>query len=206
MPSFSFAGAMSSVWKPPDVFNTFACKAPAFSAKSLSFRTAFSVPAQENPLGKSSFAILHTAPLPSSAWASLHNCSNLGFSMPATESMACLPTAAASCMACPRMLTSLRPSSNSKTPAWHRAVYSPRERPAETWQRVTASSRSPRSFSTPARPAMNIAGWQNFVSSSLDSGPDRQSSNTSQPRIVFALESISTTLGMSLTVESIFTY
>mmetsp|Transcript_69320 Transcript_69320/g.215205 ORF Transcript_69320/g.215205 Transcript_69320/m.215205 type:complete len:202 (-) Transcript_69320:551-1156(-) len=130
--------------------------------------------------------------------------------MPATESMACLHEPAASSMASPRSLTSAKPSSKEKTPAAQRAVYSPSDRPAVTLKRRAASSRSLSLsafiFSSPARPAMNIAGWQFLVCSSLSSGPLRHNSAMSKPRISFAFSSISLTAGMSLVVESIFTY
>mmetsp|Transcript_100521 Transcript_100521/g.183745 ORF Transcript_100521/g.183745 Transcript_100521/m.183745 type:complete len:246 (+) Transcript_100521:214-951(+) len=189
-PNFSAAGAMRSVWKPPLVFKTLACNAPFCSASSFKAITAFSVPAQEKPLGKSSLAIWQT-PLGSFFAASAQSCVSLGFSMPATESIACLPTAAASCMASPLSLTSSKPSLKLNTPAAQRAVYSPRESPAMTWARVTASSFSPLSFSTPARPAMNIAGWQYLVSSSFASGPLRQRSRMSMPKTILAVLSIS---------------
>mmetsp|Transcript_81561 Transcript_81561/g.189447 ORF Transcript_81561/g.189447 Transcript_81561/m.189447 type:complete len:308 (-) Transcript_81561:315-1238(-) len=205
-PSFSLAGAMREVWKAPCVFSILACKAPAFSAKSLSAAIDGSVPAQEKPLGNSSLAISQTARPPSCFAASLQRASNLGFSRPAMESMACLPTMAASSMYLPRKLTSVRPSSKLKTPATQSAVYSPRERPARTWQRLTASSLSPRSFSTPASPAMNMAGWQILVSSSTSSGPLRHILSTSKPKISWALLSISLTAGRSFTPDNIFTY
>mmetsp|Transcript_106104 Transcript_106104/g.228572 ORF Transcript_106104/g.228572 Transcript_106104/m.228572 type:complete len:234 (+) Transcript_106104:71-772(+) len=176
--SFTLAGPIRAVWKPPEVFSTLAWSAPALSARSLSVRIAASVPAQEKPFGKSSLAIWQT--LPGSTFAaSAHSSVSFGLSRPATEIIACFGLAEAACMASPRALTSFRPSSKLKTPAQQSAVYSPRERPAMTWQRVTASSRSALSFSTPASPAMNIAGWQYCVSSSLASGPSRQSCSTS---------------------------
>mmetsp|Transcript_84822 Transcript_84822/g.189540 ORF Transcript_84822/g.189540 Transcript_84822/m.189540 type:complete len:225 (-) Transcript_84822:598-1272(-) len=168
--------------------------------------TASSVPAQEKPLGKSSLAIWQTAEPPSFFRASPQSSSSLGLSRPATESMACLLEVAAACMASPRSFTNFRPSSKEKTPAAQSAVYSPSERPAVTMKRSAASFFSPRSFSTPAIPAMNMQGWQNFVSSSFDSGPWRQSSSTSQPRIDFAVARYSLTLGMSCTEVIIFTY
>mmetsp|Transcript_50146 Transcript_50146/g.114005 ORF Transcript_50146/g.114005 Transcript_50146/m.114005 type:complete len:327 (-) Transcript_50146:499-1479(-) len=206
LPTFSCAGFIREVWKAPEVFNTFACKAPALSANSLSLVIAARVPATEKPLGKSSLAIPQTAEPPSAFAASLQSSSSLGLSRPATESIACLLMLAASFMASPRSFTSFSPSSKLKTPAAQRAVYSPNERPAMTWQRVTASSRSVRSFSTPARPAMNIAGWQFCVSSSLSSGPSKHNFNKSKPRMVFALASMSWTGARSLQVDIIFTY
>mmetsp|Transcript_97753 Transcript_97753/g.226667 ORF Transcript_97753/g.226667 Transcript_97753/m.226667 type:complete len:333 (+) Transcript_97753:188-1186(+) len=206
LPNFSCAGCMSGVWKAPDAFRTLACKAPAFSDSSFSAWIAASVPATEKPLGKSSLAIWQTALPPSFLTASLQSSLSLGLSRPATESMACLLTLAASCMASLRTFTSLSPSSNEKTPATHSAVYSPSERPASTWHRVTASSRSLRSFSTPASPAMNMAGWQFLDSSSLASGPVMQTSAMSMPRMLSALDSISLTAGMSRTPIIIFTY
>mmetsp|Transcript_106105 Transcript_106105/g.228577 ORF Transcript_106105/g.228577 Transcript_106105/m.228577 type:complete len:358 (+) Transcript_106105:71-1144(+) len=204
--SFTLAGPIRAVWKPPEVFSTLAWSAPALSARSLSVRIAASVPAQEKPFGKSSLAIWQTASPPSFRAASRQHRSSVALSRPATDSMACLPTAAASCMDSPRSLTSLRPSSKEKTPAAVRAVYSPSDRPAHTWKRVAASSLSARSFSMPAMPAMNIAGWQNLVSSSFSSGPLRQSSRMSNPRMDLAFTSISCTAGMSFTVDIIFTY
>mmetsp|Transcript_147189 Transcript_147189/g.410017 ORF Transcript_147189/g.410017 Transcript_147189/m.410017 type:complete len:274 (-) Transcript_147189:583-1404(-) len=197
---------MSGVWKAPWVLRTLACNAPAFSLRSLRVRMVGSVPAQEKPLGKSSFAIRQMAFLPSVLAASWQSCSSLPFSRPATESMACLPTFAASSMASPRIFTSLRPSSKLKTLAAHSAVYSPRERPAVAVNRVASAGFSTFSFSSPARPAMYMAGWHLEVSSSFDSGPLRQSSRTSQPRISLALLSMVLTAGMSLTPVIIFMY
>mmetsp|Transcript_33294 Transcript_33294/g.79842 ORF Transcript_33294/g.79842 Transcript_33294/m.79842 type:complete len:240 (-) Transcript_33294:907-1626(-) len=178
-PSLALAGAISEVWKPPEVFSTFACSAPLESANSFSFRMAASVPAQEKPLGNSSLAIWQTAWPPSALRASSQRAVNFSFSKPATESIACFPTEAASCMACPRSATSFRPSSKVKAPAAQRAVYSPSDKPAAAWKRVPCSEFSPFSFSTAANPAKNIAGWQYLVSSNLASGPVRQRSSRS---------------------------
>mmetsp|Transcript_23249 Transcript_23249/g.63332 ORF Transcript_23249/g.63332 Transcript_23249/m.63332 type:complete len:269 (-) Transcript_23249:390-1196(-) len=197
---------MSEVWKAPAVLRTFACRAPAFSAMVLSSLMAFSVPPTEKPPGKRQFAMEQTAPAPSFLAASTQRGASLSFSSPATESISCLPSCAASCIASPRSFTSFRPSSNEKTPATQSAVYSPSERPATTLARVTASSRSARSFSTPAMPATNIAGWQFWVSSRAVSGPSRQSFRMSLPRIDSALAKYSFTFGMSLTFVIIFTY
>mmetsp|Transcript_43945 Transcript_43945/g.88640 ORF Transcript_43945/g.88640 Transcript_43945/m.88640 type:complete len:217 (+) Transcript_43945:493-1143(+) len=158
--SFSCAGFMRDVWKAPAVFRTLACRAPAFSAMSFSSLMAFSVPPTEVPPGKRKFAMEHTAPGPSFAAACLQSGSSLSFSKPATESISCLPLCAASCMASPRSFTSLRPSSKVMTPAAQSAVYSPSERPAMTAARFTFSGLSCLSFSRPAKPPMNIAGWQ----------------------------------------------
>mmetsp|Transcript_109944 Transcript_109944/g.164459 ORF Transcript_109944/g.164459 Transcript_109944/m.164459 type:complete len:214 (-) Transcript_109944:464-1105(-) len=177
--SLSCAGFMSGVWKAPAVFRTLACRAPAFSAESLRKLMAFSVPPTEKPPGKRQLAIWQTASPPSFWAAATQSGWSLSFSSPATESMACLPMSAASCMASPRSFTSFSPSSKVMTPAAQSAVYSPSERPAMTEARVTASGFSSLSFSMPARPPMNIAGWQYFVSSSLDSGPLRQMSRMS---------------------------
>mmetsp|Transcript_18838 Transcript_18838/g.59877 ORF Transcript_18838/g.59877 Transcript_18838/m.59877 type:complete len:240 (-) Transcript_18838:483-1202(-) len=177
--SFSCAGFIRGVWKAPAVLRILACRAPAFSAIVLSSLMAFSVPPTAKPFGKRRFAIWQTLPLPSLAAASLQSPSNFSLSTPATESMRCLPTAAASCMASPRSLTRRKPSSKVITPAAHRAVYSPRERPAMTEALVTTSSLSARNFSIPARPPTKSAGWQYLVSSSLSSGPFRQISRMS---------------------------
>mmetsp|Transcript_125445 Transcript_125445/g.222302 ORF Transcript_125445/g.222302 Transcript_125445/m.222302 type:complete len:240 (-) Transcript_125445:491-1210(-) len=177
--SFSCAGLMSSVWKAPAVFRTLACIAPAFSAFAFRMSIAPDVPPQEKPLGKSALAIEQTPSMPSSCAASAHNFSRTNFSRPATESMACFPICAASCMASPRSFTSFSPSSKEKTPALHKAVYSPSERPATKVGLSAALGLVWRSFSTPARPAMKRAGWQYRVSSSFSSGPLRQMSRMS---------------------------
>mmetsp|Transcript_97749 Transcript_97749/g.226656 ORF Transcript_97749/g.226656 Transcript_97749/m.226656 type:complete len:214 (+) Transcript_97749:116-757(+) len=177
--SLSCAGFIRGVWKAPAVFSTLACRAPAFSAMSLSWVMAFSVPPTEKPPGKRQLAIWHTDPVPSFLAASTQSGCSLSFSRPATESMSCLPMAAASCMASPRSFTSFSPSSKDMTPAAQSAVYSPSESPAMTEARVTASGFSPLSFSRPARPPMNIAGWQYLVSSSFSSGPLRHMSRMS---------------------------
>mmetsp|Transcript_52212 Transcript_52212/g.161729 ORF Transcript_52212/g.161729 Transcript_52212/m.161729 type:complete len:206 (-) Transcript_52212:524-1141(-) len=113
---------------------------------------------------------------------------------------------AASCMASPRTFTIFRPVSKSKTPATVSATYSPKESPATAWQRSIRSGLVPRNFSMAARPPTYMAGWQNFVCSSLDSGPLMQRSSRSQPRIFSAVASISFTAGRSFTLLSIFTY
>mmetsp|Transcript_173458 Transcript_173458/g.421906 ORF Transcript_173458/g.421906 Transcript_173458/m.421906 type:complete len:240 (+) Transcript_173458:376-1095(+) len=177
--SFSAAGFIKGVWKAPAVFRTFACKAPAFSAMVLSSLMAFSVPPTEKPPGKRQFAIWQTAPEPSFLAASTQRGWSLSFSSPATESINCLPRPAASCIASPRSFTSFRPSSKDMTPAAQSAVYSPSERPAMTEARFTASAFSSLSFSRPASPPMNMAGWQYLVSSSLSSGPFKQMSRMS---------------------------
>mmetsp|Transcript_25664 Transcript_25664/g.58345 ORF Transcript_25664/g.58345 Transcript_25664/m.58345 type:complete len:235 (-) Transcript_25664:165-869(-) len=173
--SLSWAGCMRAVWNAPEVFSTFACKAPCFSARSFRLWIAFSVPPTEKPPGKRQLAIWQTAPFPSSSTAVLRRGSSSVRSRPATDNISCLPTAAASCMASPRSLTSFSPSSKVMTPAAQSAVYSPRDRPAMADTCVTASLRSQRSCSTPASPATKRAGWQCLVSSSFSSGPSRQS-------------------------------
>mmetsp|Transcript_10640 Transcript_10640/g.30299 ORF Transcript_10640/g.30299 Transcript_10640/m.30299 type:complete len:200 (+) Transcript_10640:476-1075(+) len=182
-PKRSLAGSMSCVWKAPLVFKIFDCKAPFSSASAFSAFTAFSVPAQEKPSGKSSLAIWQTALGPSFFAACLQRSVSFALGMPATDSISCLPSCAASCIDSPRSLTNLRPSSKEKTPAAQSAVYSPKDRPAQTLNRVAASLLSARNFSRPASPATNITGWQYRVSSSFASGPLRQSSMTSKPRI-----------------------
>mmetsp|Transcript_127887 Transcript_127887/g.398309 ORF Transcript_127887/g.398309 Transcript_127887/m.398309 type:complete len:240 (-) Transcript_127887:96-815(-) len=177
--SFSAAGFIRGVWKAPAVLRTLACSAPAFSAMVFSSLMAFSVPPTEKPPGKRQLAIWQTPPAPSFLAASTHRGLSLSPSRPATESISCLPMPAASCIASPRSFTSLSPSSKDTTPAAQRAVSSPSESPAMTDARVTASGLSSLSFSRPARPPMNIAGWQYLVSSSLSSGPLRQMSRMS---------------------------
>mmetsp|Transcript_52018 Transcript_52018/g.123855 ORF Transcript_52018/g.123855 Transcript_52018/m.123855 type:complete len:212 (-) Transcript_52018:406-1041(-) len=204
--NLSAAGCISAVWNAPAVFSTLACKAPAFSALSRRISMAASVPPHEKPFGKRAFAMEHTPPGPSFFAASAQSFSKTERSSPATESIFCLLARAASCMASPLSFTSFRASSNSKTPAAQSAVYSPSESPAMTWQEVAASSFWPRSFSKPAKPPMNMQGWQCLVSSSLSSGPLRQRSSTSQPKIGLAFSSISLTFGMSFTPSSILTY
>mmetsp|Transcript_39538 Transcript_39538/g.123148 ORF Transcript_39538/g.123148 Transcript_39538/m.123148 type:complete len:342 (+) Transcript_39538:189-1214(+) len=204
--SFSAAGAMSGVWKAPEVFKTLACRAPALSALSFRAMIARSVPAAEKPRGNSSFAIMQTAEGPSSCTACLQSFSRSSFGIPATEIMCCLPTAAASCMASPRRCTSRSPSSKLKTPAAQSAVYSPKDRPAVAMNLAACCGLSRLIASSPARHATYIAGWQYLVSSSFASGPVRQRVSTSQPRISFALSSIALTSGMSQMVLSIFTY
>mmetsp|Transcript_1313 Transcript_1313/g.2718 ORF Transcript_1313/g.2718 Transcript_1313/m.2718 type:complete len:204 (+) Transcript_1313:364-975(+) len=176
--SFSFAGSMSFVWKPPEVFSSLACRQPSvFWAFAMSFSIALCVPAQEKPFGKRKFAIWQTSLGPE--MQSLQSFDRVSWSRPATESMLWGEASAASCMASPRSFTSLSPVSKVKTPATVSAAYSPRERPATPWQRSMRSGLSFRSFSMPARPPTYIAGWQCFVISSLDSGPFMQSSSKS---------------------------
>mmetsp|Transcript_3444 Transcript_3444/g.8008 ORF Transcript_3444/g.8008 Transcript_3444/m.8008 type:complete len:239 (-) Transcript_3444:732-1448(-) len=173
-----FADAMREVWKPPDVLSNLACKQPSvFCAFAMSFSMELCVPAQEKPLGKSSFAIWQTSFGPETQ--SLQSLSNTSFSRPATESMLCGDISAASCMTSPRSFTIVRHVSKSQTPATVRAVYSPNERPATAWQRSMRSGLDSFSFSMAARPPTYIAGWQKDVFSSLDSGPFKHNSNRS---------------------------
>mmetsp|Transcript_43594 Transcript_43594/g.100853 ORF Transcript_43594/g.100853 Transcript_43594/m.100853 type:complete len:214 (+) Transcript_43594:83-724(+) len=158
LPSFSWAVFIRGVWKPPDAFSTLTCRAPALSDRSLSAKMAFSVPPTTKPWGKSCWEIWHTAPPPSLWAASEQSSASLGLSRPATVSVACLVTTAASCMTSPLSFTSFSPSSKERTPAAVRAVYSPSDRPAVACGQRTASSRSPLSFSRPAKPAMYTAG------------------------------------------------
>mmetsp|Transcript_58849 Transcript_58849/g.137000 ORF Transcript_58849/g.137000 Transcript_58849/m.137000 type:complete len:202 (-) Transcript_58849:691-1296(-) len=176
--SFSLAGSIRRVWKAPEVFSNFACMAPAFSAASLSLLMAAEVPEHEKPFGKSKFAIWQTS---SPVACSLHSFSKTDCSRPATESMACGGAFAASAIASPRTFTSFMPCSNVKTLAAQSAVYSPSESPATQPGRSTASGRCCLSFTRPAMPARNMAGWQMLVSSSLSSGPLRQISSKSVP-------------------------
>mmetsp|Transcript_73874 Transcript_73874/g.196313 ORF Transcript_73874/g.196313 Transcript_73874/m.196313 type:complete len:246 (-) Transcript_73874:568-1305(-) len=201
--NFSFAGSISEVWKAPDVFSSFACIAPAFSAASFSLVMAGVVPEHEKPLGKRTLAIWHTSP---PLACSAQSFSSACCSRPATESMDCGRLLAASCIASPRTFTSCMPSSNVKTPAVQRAVYSPSERPATHPGRSTASGRDCLSFTRPAMPARNMAGWQMLVSSSVSSGPSMQIGSKSLPNTDFAIARYSFTSGLSFRPDSIFTY
>mmetsp|Transcript_129210 Transcript_129210/g.401877 ORF Transcript_129210/g.401877 Transcript_129210/m.401877 type:complete len:296 (+) Transcript_129210:240-1127(+) len=205
-PNFSRAGSMYGVWKAPDILRILACMALAWSQSSLSTKMALSVPAQEKPLGKSTFAIWQMQLPPIFFLACSQSSSSIGLSRPAIESTACLPSSAASCMAWPLIFTSLNPSSKLKTPAAHSAGYSPKERPAVAVKRSPCSGLSFLSFTKPAMPATNMAGWQNRVCSSFVSGPWRHSSRTSQPRISLALVSMETTSGWFATLLIILTY
>mmetsp|Transcript_56456 Transcript_56456/g.165745 ORF Transcript_56456/g.165745 Transcript_56456/m.165745 type:complete len:252 (+) Transcript_56456:338-1093(+) len=195
--SFSFADAMSGVWKAPPVWMIFACRARASLASSTSFSMADLSPAQVKPSGNRTFAIWHTASgLASASFASLQRLSSLARSRPATLVMACGTSSVAACIAIARTLTRSRASSKSSTPAKHRAVYSPRLRPAVAWTLMTSSFLVCLISSAPARPATNMAGWQYLVSLSLSSGPLSTRSLRSQPRTFSALVSISATAGM----------
>mmetsp|Transcript_122943 Transcript_122943/g.348465 ORF Transcript_122943/g.348465 Transcript_122943/m.348465 type:complete len:289 (-) Transcript_122943:549-1415(-) len=205
--SASFAGCISVVWKAAECLSILACKAPVFSASSFSLLIASAVPAQENPFGKSSLAIWQTASFPpSKAAACVQRSASFARSRPATEIIACLDRCAACSIASLRTFNNRSPSSTEKTPAAQSAVYSPTESPHMHWHRVTASDRSCLSFSNPARPAMNMTGWQIFCSSSLDSGPWRQMSMRLRPRISSALLKSARTSGRSFVVDIIFTY
>mmetsp|Transcript_63861 Transcript_63861/g.195299 ORF Transcript_63861/g.195299 Transcript_63861/m.195299 type:complete len:348 (+) Transcript_63861:156-1199(+) len=206
LPSLAWAGAILLVWKAPDVLISFACKAFSFCARSRRMVIAFSVPPQEKPRGKRSLAITHTASLPSFLAACAHSWVSLSFSRPAMEHIFCEPTDAASCMYWPRMLTSFSPSSKLNTPAAYSAVYSPSDRPAHAWKRVAWSGLVSLSDSMPAAPARNIAGWQYRVSSSFSSGPWRQRSSRSYPRMALALSHIALTLGLSFKLDIMFLY
>mmetsp|Transcript_30790 Transcript_30790/g.95749 ORF Transcript_30790/g.95749 Transcript_30790/m.95749 type:complete len:243 (+) Transcript_30790:455-1183(+) len=187
---------------------TRACSARAFVASSHSLSTHFLLPAQVKPAGNSTLAIWHTGSFDtvSAAFASLQSFSRVGRSRPATEHMHCATASVAPCMASARIFTSLRQSSKSRTPAAQMAVYSPRLRPATAWGLSTVSFFVSRMASTAQRPAMNMAGWQYFVSLSFASGPFRQSSFTSQPRTFSAVASISFTAGRLTTSLSMPTY
>mmetsp|Transcript_98305 Transcript_98305/g.233965 ORF Transcript_98305/g.233965 Transcript_98305/m.233965 type:complete len:332 (+) Transcript_98305:198-1193(+) len=197
---------MREVWKAPPVFSILACSAPLLSAKVFSSFTAFSVPAQEKPLGKRALAMRHTLPGPAFFSASTQHCSSSFCSKPATDSIACFPTWAASCMASPRSFTSRRPSSKLSTPAAHSAVYSPKESPAMHRGCSAAGWFCDFSLQMPARPPTNMAGWQNLVSASLSSGPFRHISKRSYPKISLAWESISFTSALSFTPSNMLTY
>mmetsp|Transcript_127326 Transcript_127326/g.354469 ORF Transcript_127326/g.354469 Transcript_127326/m.354469 type:complete len:205 (+) Transcript_127326:458-1072(+) len=177
--------------------------APAFSAASLSLVMAGVVPEQEKPLGKRMLAIWQTSP---PVACSIQSFSRACCSRPATETMDWGLLFAACAMASPRTLTSFMPSSKVKTPAVQRAVYSPKERPATHPGRSTASGRSFLSFSRPAMPARNMAGWQKLVSSSTSSGPLRQRSSKSLPVTDRAMAMYSLTFSSSFRPWSIFTY
>mmetsp|Transcript_7238 Transcript_7238/g.13404 ORF Transcript_7238/g.13404 Transcript_7238/m.13404 type:complete len:227 (+) Transcript_7238:631-1311(+) len=156
------------------------------------------VPATENPAGNRKLAIWQIGDFVdlSAAMASLQHFSSVGRSRPATEHMLCGVRSVAFCMASPRNLTSFRQSAKSRMPAAQMAVYSPRLKPATAWTRST-SSPLPVAFmtSSAAMPAMNMQGWQNFVSASCASGPLSMSSLGSQPRIPLASSSIALTAG-----------
>mmetsp|Transcript_97304 Transcript_97304/g.284301 ORF Transcript_97304/g.284301 Transcript_97304/m.284301 type:complete len:200 (-) Transcript_97304:764-1363(-) len=196
---------MNSVWNAPDVFRTFACRHPgSFRAFCCSLSTAGLLPAQEKPSGKRKLATVQMSVL--LVFESWQRRLSVSRSRPAMETIIWGEAWAASCMASPRSFTSFRPVSKSKTPAAQSAVYSPSDRPATTFARVTASSFSARSFSMPAMPAMNIAGWQFCVSSRTGSGPSRQIFSMSFPKIFWAVARYSLTLGRSFTLVIIFTY
>mmetsp|Transcript_10470 Transcript_10470/g.24620 ORF Transcript_10470/g.24620 Transcript_10470/m.24620 type:complete len:278 (-) Transcript_10470:88-921(-) len=149
-------------------------------------------------------AIWHTPP--ALLTASLQSSESFLWLRPTTESIACLLASAAACMASPRSFTISRPSSKDTTPAAHKAVYSPSEKPAMAAALFTHSASRERSCSRAAKPATNMAGWQYLVSSSFSSGPSSQSASTSHPRILLAFSSSSCTAGRSLTPAIIFTY
>mmetsp|Transcript_52540 Transcript_52540/g.122213 ORF Transcript_52540/g.122213 Transcript_52540/m.122213 type:complete len:222 (+) Transcript_52540:263-928(+) len=155
------AGSISGVWKAPEDLMRRACKARAPSASFWHSSTATLVPATVKPLGKSTFEIWQIS-LPSGC---IRNTSwqrpcNLAGSSPATESMACGRWFVASSMASARSFTKANPSAKVRTPAAQSAVYSPKERPAMAYGLRTASGFCTRNFSSPARPATNMAGWQ----------------------------------------------
>mmetsp|Transcript_134886 Transcript_134886/g.238635 ORF Transcript_134886/g.238635 Transcript_134886/m.238635 type:complete len:243 (-) Transcript_134886:862-1590(-) len=195
------AGAMSDVWKAPPVLMTRAWRQRALVASSHILVMASLVPATVNPAGNRRLAIWHTGSLPlSAAMAFSQIFSNVGRSSPATEAMLCGLRAVAFCIASALIFTSFRHSAKGRMSAAQIAVYSPRLRPATALQRSTCSFLSVAFMSsTAAMPAMNITGWQYLVSASLESGPLRQSSKTSQPRIFFASANMLFTAGKSLT-------
>mmetsp|Transcript_17898 Transcript_17898/g.56772 ORF Transcript_17898/g.56772 Transcript_17898/m.56772 type:complete len:225 (+) Transcript_17898:332-1006(+) len=200
-PRSSCAGFIMGVWKAPPALMTRACKARDFVASSQSLLMVVLLPPQVKPEGNRTFAIWHTGSLTSfsAAFASLQSFSSVGLSRPATEHMHCAAASVASCIASARSLTSFKQSSKSRTPATQMAVYSPKLRPATACGLSTTSFLVSRSCSTAAKPAMNIAGWQYLVSLSLSSGPFKQSSFTSHPRIFSAFSSISFTAGNPMT-------
>mmetsp|Transcript_87983 Transcript_87983/g.273336 ORF Transcript_87983/g.273336 Transcript_87983/m.273336 type:complete len:223 (+) Transcript_87983:344-1012(+) len=165
---------------------------------------AASEPAHVKPLGKSSLAIWQTAPVFSRTWAQCS--SRRGFSTPAIDSVACGGPRATSATASAHTFTSERPVWNPQTPATVSAVNSPMDKPAKAPGRSTASGFCARSFSTAAKPATYTAGRQTPVSSSLDSGPRRQTSSRSKPRIFSASSSISCTFGILAASSIIDTY
>mmetsp|Transcript_106543 Transcript_106543/g.318403 ORF Transcript_106543/g.318403 Transcript_106543/m.318403 type:complete len:248 (-) Transcript_106543:424-1167(-) len=198
---------MSGVWKAPELVTSFAWRAPFAFTSFSSFSIDALVPPQVAPFGKSAFATWQTVPSPISLLTSLQRLSSLSRLRPATESSAWAPPLVdASAIASDRTFMIFRPSSKDITPAATSAANSPTPRPATAPGRATASGVSSFSFSRPARPAMNITGWQTSVFSSLDPGPVRQTSKGSQPRMPLAVLSMSFTAGMSFTPLNILTY
>mmetsp|Transcript_55842 Transcript_55842/g.169977 ORF Transcript_55842/g.169977 Transcript_55842/m.169977 type:complete len:224 (-) Transcript_55842:775-1446(-) len=205
--SCSCAGSISGLWKAPPVpLIGRACNALAAVANSHSLVISAFVPAHETPLGKRELAIWHTASGPPAALASAHRRSMVFRSRPATEHMACGFRSDAASMASARSLTSFNASSNSRTPAAHSAVYSPRLRPATACGRSTASRLDSLRTSIPASPATNMHGWQYFVWVSLSSGPLAHRSLMLHPKILSAFSSISATAGILIASFSMPTF
>ena len=93
-------------------------------------------------------------------------------SSPITETIDESTRSDAACIASPRALVTLTPSSKEIAPAKQRAEYSPSERPiAAVAESITASPFSIRSFSTAAIDATKIAGCDTAVESSTSFGP-----------------------------------
>ena len=90
-----------------------------------------------------------------------------------TETIPLLAASDAACIASPRALVILTPSSNEMAPAKASAVYSPSERPHATSAAaiVAAPSSVAFSFSTAAIDATKMAGCEITVESSSSLGP-----------------------------------
>mmetsp|Transcript_49943 Transcript_49943/g.151991 ORF Transcript_49943/g.151991 Transcript_49943/m.151991 type:complete len:299 (+) Transcript_49943:469-1365(+) len=177
--------------------------APASCAAVCKLSMAFFVPAHEKPLGKRMLAIWQTSP-PTACLA--HRPSSVSWSRPATDSMACGLLRAASLMAAPRTFTNSMPCSNVKTPATHKAVYSPSDSPATHENFSAASGLSLRSLTMPAIPPRNMAGWHTLVSSRSSALPFRHMSSKSLPNTAFAVAIISFTSASSFRPDNIPMY
>eukprot|EP00962_Isochrysis_galbana_P044779 scaffold17460_cov128-Isochrysis_galbana.AAC.3 len=128
--------------------------------------------------------------LPVSSAAAAHSSATLAASRPMMETMPDDVASDAACIASPRALVMMTPSSNEIAPANASAVYSPRERPHATLAAsiaATPSGPDARSFSTAAIDETKMAGCDLTVVSSSSFGPSLHRARRSYPRIFEAL-------------------
>lgn len=115
-----------------------------------------------------------------------------------TLTMVVSTRSAAACMASPRALVNRTPSSNENAPAYHKAVYSPKDNPMATVAVLTAASPSvARSFSTAAADVTKMAGWLTAVESNRSLGPFTDRSSKSYPKIALAFSNKALAAGTS---------
>mmetsp|Transcript_27512 Transcript_27512/g.88884 ORF Transcript_27512/g.88884 Transcript_27512/m.88884 type:complete len:295 (+) Transcript_27512:540-1424(+) len=164
--SSSAAGCMYLEWKAPETGWTMVFDLSTFMSLMVVSSLASSSlgPERTRPLGKSWFAMETFGVMMSvSCWSSRPM--TVIIPVGTSDESQALP------MASPRSLSSLTAVFKSKTPAKARAVYSPREKPAQASALAMASGSSAWSFLTAARDVRKTHACENRVSFSFSAGP-----------------------------------